>query len=123
MLHNLWKFVYRACKKSQVEAKLGERTSVSSSLSKNEGRSLEFKDRRARKALGAKVDILFKKIADKFGCCEVGKHDVLTIGDKYLNDGMVKLPKTLRDILYVLVEANPHKINQLYTTGFLMMGT
>ncbi|KAI9279893.1 hypothetical protein BY458DRAFT_545049 [Sporodiniella umbellata] len=56
------------------------------------------------------------------GCAEVGKHDVLVIDDKYLDDGMVKLPKTIRDMLCGLVEANPHRINQLYTIGFLMMG-
>ncbi|EIE88706.1 hypothetical protein RO3G_13417 [Rhizopus delemar RA 99-880] len=121
-LHTLWTFVYRAFKKSEVKAKLGERTSVSSALGKNEGRSLEFRERRERKAIGAKVDILFKKITDEVGCTEVGKHDVLVIDDKYLDDGMVKLPRTIRDMLCVLVEANPHKINQLYTIGFLMMG-
>ncbi|KAG0768511.1 hypothetical protein G6F24_001872 [Rhizopus arrhizus] len=65
--------------------KLGERTSVSSALGKNEGRSLEFRE---RKVIGAKVDIPFKKITDEVGCAEVGKHDVLVIDDKYLDDGL-----------------------------------
>ncbi|KAG1472238.1 hypothetical protein G6F56_001656 [Rhizopus delemar] len=122
LLHTLWTFVYRAFKKSGIKAKLGERTSVSSALGKNEGRSLEFRERRERKVTGAKVDILFKKITDEVGCTEVGKHDVLVIDNKYLDDGMVKLPRTIRDMLCVLVETSPHKINQLYTIGFLMMG-
>lgn len=122
LLHTLWTFVYRAFRKSEVKAKLGERTSVSSALGRNESRSLEFRERRERKAIGAKVDILFKKTTDEVGCTEVGKHDVLVIDDKYLDDGMVKLPKTIRDMLCGLVEVNPHKINQLYTIGFLMMG-
>jgi hypothetical protein len=67
LLHTLWTFVYRAFKKSEVKAKLGERTSVSSALGKNEGRSLEFRERRERKVVGAKVDILFKKSLMKLG--------------------------------------------------------
>lgn len=49
LLHTLWTFVYRAFKKSEVKAKLGERSSVSSALGRNEGRSLEFRERRERK--------------------------------------------------------------------------
>ncbi|GAA5804499.1 hypothetical protein HPULCUR_009997 [Helicostylum pulchrum] len=122
LLHTLWTFIYRAFKKSHVRAKLGEHTSISSALGRNEGRSLEFRQRRERKVVGAKVDIPFKKIVNEVGCTEVGKHDVLLIDDKYLDDGMMKLPKTIRDILCGLIEVNPHKINQLYTIGFLMMG-
>jgi hypothetical protein len=41
--------------------KLGKRASVSSGLGRNQGRSLELGERRERKSVGAKVDILFKK--------------------------------------------------------------
>ncbi|KAI8977129.1 hypothetical protein BDF20DRAFT_835961 [Mycotypha africana] len=122
LLHTLWTFVYRVFKKGEVKAQLGERMSVSSALGKNEGRSLEFIQRRERKVVGAKVDILFTKFTNEIGCAEVGKQDVLVIDDKYLDNGMVKLPRTIRDMLCVLVQANPYKINQLYTIGFLMMG-
>lgn len=105
-----------------MKAKLGERTSVSSPLGENEGRSLESEERGEWKTIGAKVDILFKKITYEVGCAKVGKHDLLIIDDKYLDDGMMKLPKTFRDMLCLLVEVNPHKLNQLYTIGFLMMG-
>jgi hypothetical protein len=123
LLHHLWRFVYKAFRTSQVKAKLGEHTSVSSVMGRNNDRTLESDEKRERKPVGAKVDILFKKITnEEVGCAEVGKHDVLVIDDKYLDDGMVKLPKTLKDILYLLVEVNPHKINQFYTIRFLMMG-
>jgi hypothetical protein len=68
-------------------------------LSRNQGRSLELGERRERKSVGAKVDILFKKITSEVGCAEVGKHDVLIIDDKYMDDRMMKLPQTLRDML------------------------
>lgn len=59
LLHNLWQFVYKAFRTSKVKAKLGERTSISPALGRNEGRSLELEERRERKSVGAKVDILF----------------------------------------------------------------
>lgn len=118
LLHSVWPFVYRAFRNSEVKAKLGERTSASSAIARNEGRSVEFMMRRERKAVGAKVDILFKKINYEYGCTEEGKHEVLSIDDKYLNDGMIKLPQTLRDMLCSLVEVNPNKLNEFYTIGF-----
>ncbi|RCH97902.1 hypothetical protein CU097_013459 [Rhizopus azygosporus] len=121
LLHNLWQFIDKAFRTSGVKAKLGERTSASFALGRNEGRSLELAERRERKSVGAKVDILFKKkITDEVGCAEVGKYDVLIVDDKYLDNGMIKLPKTLRDMLCTFAEVNRQKINQLYTIGFLL---
>lgn len=93
--------------------KLGERVSTACSLGRNESRGLEGLSRRERKVTEAKVDILFKAGRHEVGSCEVGKEDVLPIDDKYLDDGMIKLPKTLRDMLSRLVKANPVKVNSL----------
>lgn len=82
LLHFHWVFVYRAFRNSEVKAKLGEGTSTSSALGRNEGRSVELTERRERKNVGAKVDILFEKINHQVGCAEAGKHDVLHIDDK-----------------------------------------
>ncbi|CAO3610427.1 unnamed protein product [Mucor hiemalis] len=122
LLNLVWQFVYHAFRTGSIQAKLGERTSTSSALGRNEGRSLESSTRRGRKTMGAKVDILFKAGRYELGCCEVGKDNGLPIDDKYLDDGVSKLPKTLRDMLCQLVDANPSKINELYTIDFLMMG-
>ncbi|KAG2213524.1 hypothetical protein INT47_009198, partial [Mucor saturninus] len=97
--NKIWQFVFKCFKDSPVEAKLGE-----------------------RKVTGAKVDILLKAGCHEVGFCEVEKKDVLPIDDKYLDDGMVELPKTLRDMLSRLVNIKPIKANSLYTVGFLMMG-
>lgn len=40
--------------------------------------------------------ILFKSGTDELGSCKVGKDCVVIVDDKYMNDGLVKLPKTLR---------------------------
>ena len=39
-----------------------------------------------------------------------------------MDDGLVKLPKTLRDMLCMLVNQNPRQINNLSTIGLLIMG-
>ncbi|KAI8066079.1 hypothetical protein BDF21DRAFT_454895 [Thamnidium elegans] len=122
LLNFVWQFVYHAFRTGNVKAKLGERSSTSSVLGKNEGRSLESNGRRERKTVGAKVDMLFKTGRYELGCSEIGKGDVLPIDNRYLDDGMSKLPKTLRDMFCQLVEANPSMINKLNTIGFLMMG-
>lgn len=123
LLHHVWLFVYNCFRSGGIEAKLGERGSVASALGRNEKRGLEAVERRERKASGDKVDTLFKAGGiHEVGCSEVGKDNVLAIDDKYLDDGMIKLPKTLRHMLKELVRVNPSKINELYTVGFLMMG-
>ncbi|CAO3658667.1 unnamed protein product [Rhizopus stolonifer] len=122
LFNKIWQFVFKCFKDSPIEAKLGERVSTACSLGRNKNRGLEGLSKRERKVTGVKVDILFKAGRHEVGSCEVGKEDVLPIDDKYLDDGMIKLPKTLRDMLSRLVKANPVKVNSLYTVGFLMMG-
>ncbi|SAM00658.1 hypothetical protein [Absidia glauca] len=122
LLHGVWQFVYRAFQNQGIKAKLGERCSVAVALGRNEDRALEVVERRVRKAMGAKVDILFKAGNDEVGTCEVGKDKVCITDDKYLDDGLIKLPKTLKDMLAVLIQKNPAKINDLFSVGFLMMG-
>ncbi|KAG2211626.1 hypothetical protein INT47_008723 [Mucor saturninus] len=107
---------------SPVNAKLVERISTASSLGRSESRGLEGLSKRERKVTGAKVDILFKVGHYEVKCCEVGKEDVLPYDNKYLDDGMLKLPKTLRDMFSRLVKVNLVKANSLYAVGFLMMG-
>ncbi|KAG1039509.1 hypothetical protein G6F43_012486 [Rhizopus delemar] len=75
-----------------------------------------------RKAMGAKLDILFKIENNEFGSCEVGKDKVTIVDDKYMDDVLVKLPKTLRDMLCMLVNQNLCQINNFSTIGFLIMG-
>ncbi|KAI9356053.1 hypothetical protein BD770DRAFT_411404 [Pilaira anomala] len=59
------------------------------------------KDLVKRKIMGARLYILFKNGTDALGSCEVEKACVITVDDKYMDDRLVKLPKTLRDILYI----------------------
>lgn len=122
LLHTVWEFMYKLYKRKNIKAKLGERVSKAVSSAKNAGRSIEAIERRPRKAMGAKLDTLFKAGVHELGSCEVGKHNVEETDDKYINDGLLKLPKTLRDMLAVQVRSNSSKINGLVTVGYLMMG-
>lgn len=89
ILHNVWPFAYRASKDREIQACLGELCSVAVALGKNKDRSLEAKEKRPRKAMGAKVDILFKVSNKEIGSAEIRKHNVIRIDDKYLYDGLV----------------------------------
>ncbi|KAG1044920.1 hypothetical protein G6F43_011378 [Rhizopus delemar] len=122
LLHELWPFVYRVFRDREIKAHLGERSSVAVALGRNENRCLEAEERRPRKAIGGKVDILFKTCKKELGSCEVGKDSVVIIDSKYFDDGLIKLPKTLRDMLSVLAKENPAQVNNLSTVGFLLMG-
>ncbi|CAO3640307.1 unnamed protein product [Mucor hiemalis] len=122
LLHEVWPFVYRAFKDRNIRAVLGEKSSVAVSLGRNEERSLEAIDKRPRKATGAKVDILFRSGNLELGTCEVGKDNVTKADDKYIDDGLFKLPKTLRDMLATFSQKNPAQPNNISTVGFLMMG-
>ncbi|KAG1448716.1 hypothetical protein G6F46_011062 [Rhizopus delemar] len=122
LLHDIWPFLYRAFKNKGTKVSLGERASGAVALARNEHRGLEAREKRSRKAIGAKLDIVFKIGYDEHGSCEVGKNDVTVADDKYLNDGLIKLPKTLRDMMALLVQKNSQKINSLLTVGFLVMG-
>lgn len=82
-------------------------------LARNSTRSLQTEKRRQRKALGAKVDILLKVENNELGSSEVGKDTVTIADDKEMDDGLVKLPKTLRDTLCMLIKKNPHQMNNL----------
>ncbi|KAG2234950.1 hypothetical protein INT48_005104, partial [Thamnidium elegans] len=93
LFNKIWQFVFKCFKGSPIEAKLGERVSTACSLGINESRGLEGSSKRERKVTGVKVDILSKAGRHEVGNWGVGKEDV-PIDDKYLDDGMIKLPKT-----------------------------
>ncbi len=85
-LHKLRRFSYTAFKDRIVDAKLGERSSITVSLGINEGRSLESGKKWPRKNVGFKLDILFKMGTAEFGSsCEVG-NNIVTIVDEVTQD-------------------------------------
>ncbi|KAG1544929.1 hypothetical protein G6F49_010948 [Rhizopus delemar] len=122
LLHELWPFIYKIFRDRRIRGKLGERSRIAVALARNANRSLKTNKKRQRKAVGAKLDILFKIENNEFGSCEVGKDKVTIVDDKYMDDVLVKLPKTLRDMLCMHVNQNLRQINNFSTIGFLIMG-
>ncbi|KAG2237223.1 hypothetical protein INT48_006627 [Thamnidium elegans] len=121
VLHDIWTFLCRAFKSKETNASLRERASGDVALARNEHRGLGAREKRPRKAIGAKLGIVFKIGYNEHGSCEVGKDDVTVADDKYLDNSLIKLPKTLRDMMALLVQKNIRKINTLLTVGFLVM--
>ncbi|KAI8077022.1 hypothetical protein BDF21DRAFT_439147 [Thamnidium elegans] len=122
VLHDIWTFLCRAFKSKETNASLRERASGAVALARNEHRGLGAREKRPRKAIGAKLGIVFKIGYNEHGSCEVGKDDVTVADDKYLDNSLIKLPKTLRDMMALFVQKNIRKINTLLTVGFLVMG-
>ena len=85
LLHDVWSFIYRAFRDRQMKALLGEVASKAVALAKNKGRGLESKEKRQRKAMGARLDIMFKIGQQEYGTCEVAKDTVTVADDKYEN--------------------------------------
>ncbi|KAG0180084.1 hypothetical protein DFQ28_006752 [Apophysomyces sp. BC1034] len=121
-LHRVWPFVYHLFDDDYIEAKLGERCSSATAKRKNNRHQLEAIERRQQRVMGTRVDILFKYGGMELGCAEVGKELITTVDDKYMNDGMMKLPKSLRDMLSSLVDSSQDQVNHVMVVGFLVMG-
>ncbi|KAI9301131.1 hypothetical protein BJ944DRAFT_243553 [Cunninghamella echinulata] len=121
-LHRIWRFIYMLFNDNYVDAIFGEKTSDSISKRKNETPQLERIDKRKSKAMDSGMDILFKYGFLELGCVEAGIGQISTYDNKYMNDGMIKLPKALRDIMVSLVEYNGDNINNFVTVGFILLG-
>lgn len=81
--------------------------------------------KRQRKTMDATPGILFEVWRGILGACEVGKADVIPCDDKHFDDGLVKLPKTLRDMLrsvLAAVNSSQIKCNDLCAVRLLVMG-
>lgn len=72
--------------------------------------------------MGSRNDIIFKSHGYEFGCLEAGRipGDTTT---KAMDDGCLKLPLTLRDMLAALANNYPCIANKLCTVGYAVMGT
>ncbi|KAI9262801.1 hypothetical protein EDC94DRAFT_640527 [Helicostylum pulchrum] len=92
----LWPFVYRIFKDKSIKAALGERASIAVALDKNDDGKLEAIDKRSRKNVGAKVDILFKICNSELGSCEVGLTLELVILDCPVGNHITRVSITLK---------------------------
>ena len=74
-----------------------------------------------RKAIGKKVDLLFKSGLSEYACAKAGKQSKVDT-TKGLVETKFICPKTLRDMLVKLGQLQPKKLHELVLVGFLFSG-
>ncbi|ORZ18879.1 hypothetical protein BCR42DRAFT_411781 [Absidia repens] len=121
-----WNMLSSAFETSLLEACPGEVTSEASTTAMNLKRGLGGVERKDRIKCAPKVDLLYRKGNVELGCMEAGREQGILTGSsstKELNCGWLKLPKTLKDMLYTMTVRLPALTNKLYATGFIVMGS
>jgi hypothetical protein len=120
--HRVWSFLYTLFDGSNIETEIGEKSSLASAARRNNERKLEGQEARRRRNMGNKMDMLFFCDDCELGCAEVGKDSVGVDVDKYMTDGMLKLPKSLKDMLCMATKVCPDRLRDLKMIGYIIMG-
>ncbi|KAI9490558.1 hypothetical protein BDB00DRAFT_875156 [Zychaea mexicana] len=74
-----------------------------------------------RKVVGTKVDLIIKQGNLEYGCMEAGCSDD-PLNTKGVDEGRLKLPRTLKDILCRLTKEAPGKMNDIKVAGLVISG-
>lgn len=74
----------------------------------------------ARKLCGRKVDMIFKSTSAELGCMECGRSDGVNT-TKEMSDGLIKLPKVLKDMFISLYNIAPSLVNDFAIPGVIIM--
>ncbi|KAG1038733.1 hypothetical protein G6F43_012645 [Rhizopus delemar] len=75
ILRRIWFFLDTVLDDSKINCIGGEKSSKSSSVSRNLGRILAAEEKMERKITGRKVDLLFTRQRLEYGCCECRRFD------------------------------------------------
>ncbi|KAI9488816.1 hypothetical protein BDB00DRAFT_846706 [Zychaea mexicana] len=122
LVRRLWGFIEKCYDESKFYVISGEKVSVSSSNRMNEDRSVPGATPLTRKKTGTKVDILIKHLYDDFGVGEAGLSGG-AVSTKYITEASIKLPKSLKDVLWNLLKMATKDTQQLCVPGFIINGT
>ncbi|KAG1135866.1 hypothetical protein G6F37_012478 [Rhizopus arrhizus] len=125
---HVWHFIDTVFNgEDEITVLRGETSSSSSSKRKNKDRSIAAVEPLERKKIGKKCDMIFAKKScshdkvEEYGASEAGKTYDGDQATKRLEEGLVKLPKCLKDMLdNILPKADDHK--KLQTVGFIHSG-
>ncbi|KAI9493622.1 hypothetical protein BDB00DRAFT_938798 [Zychaea mexicana] len=121
LIHKKWGFVQSCFYESRFRAQSGEKSSISSSIRKNSNRSTNEEGQLNRKVVGTKVDLIIKQGNLEYGCMEAGCSDD-PLNTKGVDEGRLKLPRTLKDILCRLTKEAPGKMNDIKVAGLIISG-
>ncbi|KAI9272829.1 hypothetical protein BDA99DRAFT_432745 [Phascolomyces articulosus] len=122
LVHRLWGFIEKCYDESKFYVISGEKVCVSSSNRINECRSVPGVTPLSRKKTGTKVDILIKHVDDDFGIGEAGLNGG-TVSTKYVTEAGLKLPKSLKDVIWNLLKKPTKDIQSFCIPGFIIHGT
>ncbi|CAO3606581.1 unnamed protein product [Mucor hiemalis] len=114
-IHHMWNMTYSAFEGCSIKALVCEKTGNASTIRKNTIRVLATSEKRTNRLMGHRIDTIYKHEDYELGCIEVGKDSVSTTDNKYLDDGMIKLPKCVKDMLCVLINDHPGKADDSAT--------
>ncbi|CAO3679992.1 hypothetical protein G6F70_008432 [Rhizopus microsporus] len=102
-------------------AKIGEKSRNASAARQNQNQALATTERRANRTMGHRIDVIYKYKGFKLGCIEIGNDSITRTDNRYMNDGMIKLPKCLGDMFYILANEHPERINNLVTYNLIII--
>ncbi|KAI9273087.1 hypothetical protein BDA99DRAFT_602267 [Phascolomyces articulosus] len=121
LMKRIWVMIDCAFDDSDVDVICGEYVSKSTTTRANMDRSIAAIDAMARRKIGTKTDVLFTTEFLEFGTCEAGKITDPNNTKTLLEAGM-KIPKTLKDMLFVLANECPSQLRRLRTCGIVISG-
>ncbi|KAI7880034.1 hypothetical protein K492DRAFT_147628 [Lichtheimia hyalospora FSU 10163] len=75
-----------------------------------------------RRRRGKKPDMIFAYDTMELGCTEAGLNDDGPTGTKEIKEGVLKIPKELKNMLLRLVTLGPRNRHDINTTGFIISG-
>ncbi|KAI7859184.1 hypothetical protein BDC45DRAFT_531088 [Circinella umbellata] len=119
LLKRVWVLIDCCFDEGELSAIGGEDVSRATTESVNANRTLAAVNAMSRRKIGTKTDRLFTTELFEFGTCEAGKVTDNT-STKTLYESGIKILRTLKDMLYVLVSESPNSIRDLKTCGLMI---
>ncbi|KAG2191987.1 hypothetical protein INT47_000779 [Mucor saturninus] len=122
VIRRIWILLDTVFDHSIIISRSGEKSSSASSDSRNQSRMIASVDPMARKLCGRKVDMIFKSTSAELGCMECDRSDGVNT-TKEMSDGLIKLPKVLKDMLISLCNIAPSLVNDFAVPGVIIMNS
>ncbi|KAI9246234.1 hypothetical protein BDA99DRAFT_565568 [Phascolomyces articulosus] len=121
IIHRVWDCVEKCYDESNIKVSSGEKVSSASSNRINGEREIAGIEKPGKKQMGHRVDLLFTFKKQEYGCCESGAKEDKN-GLKALQEGNLKVPRILKDMLRELVTESPTKLRQTKVAAFVTNG-
>ncbi|KAI9274533.1 hypothetical protein BDA99DRAFT_241974 [Phascolomyces articulosus] len=121
VIRRVFPFIEKCFDESVFRITSGEKASVSSSERKNANRSITGVKGIDRKDTGHKVDVIISHLDFEYGCAEAGLKGGST-SLKWINEASIKVPRLMKDMLWLMLKPNPTAINDVIMPGFVING-